>query len=167
MVSKSDGVVHHFITTWGGDSFDDHYCYCLKARTRISLKVERYDKFASGQALETLNELLFNYACNFRQSHQELESKKHHVQELSSELETLRSKLSEPAPARLLDTTQDEAESADEMRANIVSLAQALEKSETRRADVIERIEKERQANADSLRRMTDSVKRFYSTLNK
>jgi chromosome segregation ATPase len=100
-------------------------------------------------------------------SHQELESEKHHVAELSSELETLRSKLSDPAPARLLEATHDEAESMEEMRSHIVSLAQALEKSETRRADVIERIEKERQANADSLRRMTESVKRFYSTLNK
>ncbi len=99
-------------------------------------------------------------------SHEELESKKCHVEELSSELEMLRSKLSEPASSRVLNLTRDDAENVDEMRSHIISLAEALEKSETRRADVIERIEKERQANADSLRRLTESVKRFYSTLN-
>ena len=52
------------------------------------------------------------------------------------------------------------------MRADIVALAQALERSEMGRAELIERIERERQTNADSLRRLTESVKRFYSTLS-
>ena len=69
------------------------------------------------------------------------------------------------ATTEALALTQDEAESVNTMRSQLISLAHALEKSEINRADAIERLEKERQANADSLRRITESVKRFYSTL--
>ena len=58
-----------------------------------------------------------------------------------------------------------EAESVDTMRAQLIALAQALEKSESNRADAIEKLEKERKDNADSLRRITESVKRFYTQL--
>ncbi|KAG7337938.1 hypothetical protein IV203_032071 [Nitzschia inconspicua] len=117
--------------------------------------------------ISTLQNELQSLARDLSHSDQELASKNDHVQQLSSELEMMRLKLLEPAPTNnILDQAQDEAESVEEMRSHIISLAQALEKSENRRADIIERIEKERQANADSLRRMTESVKRFYSTLN-
>ena len=98
-------------------------------------------------------------------SHEELLSKQNHVEKLSSKLEDLRS-ADQPATSRVLELTRDEAESTDQMRSQIISLAKALENSESRRAESIERLEKERKANADSLRRLTESVKRFYSTLN-
>lgn len=98
--------------------------------------------------------------------HKELENKKQHVEELSSELEGLRSQAHQSSTSRVLELTRDEAESVDKMRSQIISLAKALEQSEGRRAVAIERLEHERQANADSLRRLTDSVKRFYSTLS-
>jgi chromosome segregation ATPase len=99
-------------------------------------------------------------------SRKELASKKQHVEKLSSEILDLRSQAEQEPTSRVLALTHDEAESVDTMRSQLISLAQALEKSETRRASAIERLEKERQANADSLRRLTESVKRFYSTLN-
>ena len=95
--------------------------------------------------------------------HKELESKQEHVDKLSSELKDLRS---QSMTDRTLDLTRDEAENSEKMRQQIVALAKALERSEGQRALVIERLEGERQANADSLRRLTESVKRFYSTLS-
>ena len=85
---------------------------------------------------------------------------------LKAHLDDAKSKLDQPATSRVLELTKDEAENVETMRLHIVTLANTLEQSENRRADAIERLEKERQANADSLRRMTDSVKRFYSTLS-
>lgn len=93
----------------------------------------------------------------------ELESKQEFVDRLSSELQNLRSK---SATSRALDVNREQAENSETMRQQIVSLAKALEQSEGRRALVIERLEVERQANADSLKRLTESVKRFYSTLS-
>jgi chromosome segregation ATPase len=95
-----------------------------------------------------------------------LASKQEYVEKLSSELEDMRAQADEPATTRVLELTRAEAESVDQMRSHIVALAKALERSENRRAEAIERLEKERQANADSLRRLTESVKRFYSTLS-
>mmetsp|Transcript_36641 Transcript_36641/g.88507 ORF Transcript_36641/g.88507 Transcript_36641/m.88507 type:complete len:2971 (+) Transcript_36641:79-8991(+) len=104
-------------------------------------------------------------------AHQELSSKEQHVEDLSTEVEGLRAQVAassapDPTAARVLQHTRDEAENVDQMQADIVALAQALERSEMGRAELIERIERERQTNADSLRRLTESVKRFYSTLS-
>jgi chromosome segregation ATPase len=64
------------------------------------------------------------------------------------------------------DMSKEEAEDTDNMRGLIISLSQALEKSESQRADAIERLLRERKTSADSLRRLGESVKRFYTTLN-
>ncbi|KAI2492680.1 hypothetical protein MHU86_21865 [Fragilaria crotonensis] len=64
------------------------------------------------------------------------------------------------------DMTKTEAENADNMRKLVITLSQALEKSESQRADAIDRLLRERKTNADSLRRLGESVKRFYTTLN-
>lgn len=98
--------------------------------------------------------------------HEELENKQQHVDKLSSELEHLRQAKKPPTTSQVLDLTTDEAENAEKMRSQIISLARALEHSEVRRAVTIERLETERKANAESLRRLTESVKRFYSTLS-
>jgi chromosome segregation ATPase len=99
-------------------------------------------------------------------SYQELASKQEDVHRLSTELEDLRSQANQPATSQVLDLTRDEAESTETMRSHIISLANELENSESRRAEAIERLEKERRNNADSLRRLSVSVKRFYSTLS-
>lgn len=53
----------------------------------------------------------------------------------------------------------------DTLRAHIVSLALALERSENNRADAINRLVSEREPHARSLRNMSENVKRFYSTV--
>ena len=103
---------------------------------------------------------------DLKKSRRQLASAEGHVNQLAADLEDAKSKLDQPATSRVLELTRDEAENVEAMRLHIVTLATTLEQSESRRADAIERLEKERQANADSLRRMTDSVKRFYSTLS-
>ena len=53
----------------------------------------------------------------------------------------------------------------DYLRAQIVVLAQSLERSELQRADALERIFSERKSNSESLRQLGESVKRFYVTV--
>jgi predicted ATP-dependent protease len=60
-----------------------------------------------------------------------------------------------------------EADNSENMRNLVISLSQALEKSESQRADAIDRLLRERKTNADSLKRLGESVKRFYSTLHR
>ena len=62
--------------------------------------------------------------------------------------------------------SKEEAESVDFMREQIIFLATALEKAETRRAEAMDQIIAERKANADTIKRLKESVKRFYSTLS-
>ena len=116
--------------------------------------------------ISTLKRQLQSLGGDLSASHQGLAAKQEDVHRLSSELEELRTQANRPVTSQVLELTQDEAESGDKMRSHIVSLAHALEQAENRRAEAIERLEKERQANADSLRRLTESVKRFYSTLS-
>ena len=54
-------------------------------------------------------------------------------------------------------------DSDDYLRSQIVVLAQALQRSELQRADALERIFTERKTNADSIRQLGESVKRFYT----
>ena len=51
------------------------------------------------------------------------------------------------------------------LHAQIVSLATELEKSELQRADAMDRLMQERRANADSFRRLGESVQRFFSNV--
>jgi chromosome segregation ATPase len=100
-----------------------------------------------------------------------LSSKDEELERVSLELEDTRAQQLEETQrvaARVLesDMSREEAESTDNMRQLIISLSQALEKSEIQRADAVERLLRERKTNADSLKRLGDSVKRFYMTLN-
>ena len=62
-------------------------------------------------------------------------------------------------------SSKDKAESVEFMRSQIVSLATAVENAEISRAEALDRIVAERQSHAESLRKLGDSVKRFYSAL--
>jgi hypothetical protein len=66
-----------------------------------------------------------------------------------------------------VDLSEDDAESVEFMREKIIALATALEKSEQARAESIDRLSIERRKHADSLRKVSENVKRFYSTLTK
>lgn len=65
----------------------------------------------------------------------------------------------------LHDLLADDIESDDYLRNQIVILAKALERSELQRADALDRITRERKSNADSLKQLGESVKRFYSAM--
>ena len=65
----------------------------------------------------------------------------------------------------LQDLLADDIESDDYLRHQIVVLAQALERAELSRADVLDRLTRERKSNADSLKQLGESVKKFYSTV--
>ena len=56
-------------------------------------------------------------------------------------------------------------DSDDNLKSQIVILAQALERSELQRADALDRIFTERKSYEDTLRQLGDSMKRFYSTV--
>lgn len=116
--------------------------------------------------ISKLERELQSLGSDLSHKHKELQSKQQYVDKLSSELEDLRAQANQASTTRALELTRDDAEDAEKMRSQIISLARALEQSESRRAVAIERLESERQANADSLRRLTESVKRFYSTLS-
>lgn len=67
--------------------------------------------------------------------------------------------------ASLGDMLAEDTESDDELRSQIIILAQALERSELHRASALERISSDRKSNAESLRRLGESLKRFYSAV--
>ena len=68
--------------------------------------------------------------------------------------------------AMVLQQTKENADDVDHLRSTVITLAKALETSENRRADAIDRLLKERETYAESLRRLSASVKRFYNTLS-
>jgi len=63
------------------------------------------------------------------------------------------------------DLLAEDVDSDDYLRRQIVVLALALERSEMQRADAIERVVKERKSNAESLKQLGESVKRFYNAV--
>merc|ERR1711865_805885 len=135
-------------------------------RERIAEKDDRMSNM--DQQLQSVN-------IEFRIANK-MEMKDQNIAALTAELGTLKASLAtmtstSSSPSRVLELSSQKNQADDDdveekMRSQIVSLAQALEHSESHRADVIETIETERHANADSLRRMTENVKRFYTTLN-
>ena len=62
-------------------------------------------------------------------------------------------------------SSKDVAESVEFMRDQIISLAMAVENVESHRAYVLDQLADERKSNAESIRKLGDSVKRFYSSL--
>jgi len=61
-----------------------------------------------------------------------------------------------------LPSSEEEAESMEGMRKQIISLAHALEKAEVAKLEALERVAKERKQNAESLRKWSESLKQFY-----
>jgi hypothetical protein len=102
------------------------------------------------------------------------------VTEVESELDGLRSELAEarsprqaaPGPSRAggasSPSSHDNAAEIEieSLRSHIVSLAVALERSETKRAEAIARLQSERENNARSLKRLSESMKRYYHSVS-
>ena len=98
--------------------------------------------------------------------------KEEELHRLSLELEENRAaqlEATQNVTSKVLESNMSttEADNSENMRNLVISLSHALEKSESQRADAIDRLLRERKTNADSLKRLGESVKRFYSTLHR
>merc|ERR1712071_150990 len=121
-------------------------------------------------ALQETTSLMMGMTSDLEVAHTIIESKEREIADLLDKIQDLESKLQNSQSFALDDIseakTQDEAESVDFMREQIIHLANALEQAEIQRADAIDRIQLERKANADTIKRLKASVKRFYSTVS-
>jgi chromosome segregation ATPase len=115
--------------------------------------------------VETANEGL-------QESRRQLQASQEVIERMSSEMEVLKAKQNDlhngrsSTAAKLLQQSKENADDVDNLRSTVISLAAALETSESRRADAIDRLLKERETHGESLRRLADSVKRFYATMS-
>jgi len=108
--------------------------------------------------LESATKSLRNTQAQQAQKEVEMQQEIH---ALAAELRNPRLHEESPIPEPPTNLAGD----VEELKAQIVSLAMALERSESRRAEAMDLLQLERQANADSLRRLGESVKRFYSSV--
>ena len=121
--------------------------------------------------IAALEQQLTTLSVELSSSQSHLVNKESELQKISIAFEKLRAEQLFTTQRVTLEvlgatTNKDAAESSDNMRTLIISLSKALENSESERAEAIECLLKERKANTDSLKRLGESVKRFYSTLN-
>jgi chromosome segregation ATPase len=118
----------------------------------------------------SLNNRLESLGVALQSTRARLAAKEEEVEKLASELkkvQDLPSEATEVAPPVLENLPGDGSETdTGNLRSHVVSLAVALERSENRRAEAIDRLLSERQVNAESIRRLSDSVKKYYSTVS-
>jgi chromosome segregation ATPase len=99
-----------------------------------------------------------------------LAAKEEEMDQLASNMRLVQSQQSVEreivAPPPIAESAPEDEDDVGSLRSHVVSLAVALERSENRRAEAIDRLLSERQVNADSIRRLSESVKRFYSTVS-
>merc|ERR1712238_350724 len=97
----------------------------------------------------------------------QFEENKAELSHLTNQVETQRQESeSKNSTLQILGASEEEEESIDLMKKQLVTLAIALEKAEEQKADAMEQILTERKANAENFKRLGNSVRRFYSTLD-
>merc|ERR1712127_580322 len=89
--------------------------------------------------------------------------KEDNLSNLSKQLEDILVRRSDSSRKKL---SINKIEDPTILRELLLSLASDLEQSELGRADVLDRLVKERKTHAESLKRLGDSVKRFYSAVS-
>jgi chromosome segregation ATPase len=115
----------------------------------------------------SLNNRLESLGVALHSTRARLAAKEEEVEQLTSELKTLLSRQETAAvPQAPESLPKDEVIDTGNLRSHVVSLAVALERSENRRAEAIDRLLSERQVNAESIRRLSSSVKKYYSTVS-
>ena len=111
--------------------------------------------------IETLNSAL-------QATRARLASKEAEVDRLSSDM--VRMESISRAVAETNGETSEHSEGVasdiESLRAKVVSLAADLERSETRRAEALETLQLERNTHTESVRRLGESMKRFYTTVS-
>ena len=134
-----------------------------------ALQVARRGLDTHGET-SSLNNRLESLGVALQSTRARLAAKEEEVEKLARELKKLQdlpSKATEAAPPVLESLSGDGGEAdTGNLRSHVVSLAVALERSENRRAEAIDRLLSERQVNAESIRRLSDSVKKYYSTVS-
>ena len=110
---------------------------------------------------------------------EELKTHEHAMETIRSEVDGCRRELAEKEDAiNRIEVTKfsvseslenisshDVAESVDLMRNNIMLLANAIQAAEIGRAEAMEMVAIEREENAESLKKMAEHLKRFYSSI--
>lgn len=146
---------------------------------------ELQDQLESGRNVTTQHQNLNHYVA---EKDSEIESLRQQVESMNAALHATRNRLASKEEEidtlhgtlqrlqndqkqntedllHAIENSSDMTDDVDTLHTHVVSLAVALERSETRRAEAIDRLLAERQANADSLRRLSESVKRYYSAV--
>jgi len=95
---------------------------------------------------------------DLNQSKQQANEKNANIDELKADIEKMKSLVSETTTSQLLEDNHM-------MSTQLISLAQAFEKSEMSRAEMLEKMETERRAHAETLQQFKVNMKRFYATL--
>lgn len=102
-------------------------------------------------------------SASLQSTRERLASKEHEVDQLNARIRALESQVDS---AETKAVAHPPGDNVDNLRSHVISLAVALERSENRRAEAIEALLNERQTNSESLRKLSESVKRFYSTVS-
>lgn len=121
-----------------------------------------HEDLESDVELNTVKEELSTVSEALHSTRVRLAEKEEEIDRLKAELVQTQAK-----PTLLEDDlSQSQGKSSDhdldQLRSHVVSLAVALERSETKRAEAISRLMTERENNARSLKRLAESVKRYY-----
>jgi chromosome segregation ATPase len=122
-----------------------------------TLESDRRKATALKQEVESL-------AAELESSKAEAISKEESIYRMNSELSQLKSAQEEAniVASNLLGGAVE----VNSLRSHVVSLAVALERSENKRAEALSRLLTERESNAESLRRLSESAKRYYSSVS-
>jgi len=118
----------------------------------------------SASQIEGLRHQIASLVDDLQHTRDRLSEKEQEAEQLAHELHQLET---EPSRAILDNMSCVSAESGDfvALKSQLISVAMALEGSETKRAEAIERLQSERLMNAQSLRKLSESMKRFYSSV--
>ena len=108
--------------------------------------------------LASMEEKLQSQDQDLNHSKKEAEEKQATIDELKTVVEKMKMLVSESSSSQVLEENHM-------MSTQLVALAQAFEKSENSRAEVLEKVESERHAHAERLKQLTFNMRRFYATL--
>jgi len=111
------------------------------------------------EQISTMEDKLQSLDKDLCESKLQTSERQENINELTTEVDVLKSFTSQSSHMKILEENQM-------MQDQLVAIAKAFETSEICRAEVLEKIETERQAHAESIRRMTVNMKRFYATLS-
>ena len=89
--------------------------------------------------------------------------KEEDVDRLSADIRTLQSAQAVQAVAAAATASQQMVADTSKLRDSVMARAALLKRSDSIRAEAIHRLEAERQANAETLRRLSESVTKYYS----